>query len=170
MATSTVTRALDPETPYVPSAVTINKLSRFMANADVFEQILEGSSTESPLQIRLRERIEALGLNPYRTAIASGIGQDNVRDILRGKVKNPSAKTIEALAETLECSTRYLLGLSDDLSDADGDHEAIALAVIARARTDLRAFINGDTTLTSLRVLLATLDGCYGPGVTLASG
>lgn len=65
---------------------------------------------ESVLASRLRERMEALGLNPFSVAKKAGVGQDTVRDILRGRVKQPSADRLAKLAQVLECSIYYLLG------------------------------------------------------------
>jgi len=53
--------------------------------------------------------MDALGTNPYRTAKTAGLGGDYVRDIIRGRVRDPSGKAIYALAEALETTPGYLL-------------------------------------------------------------
>lgn len=58
---------------------------------------------------RLRERLDGTGLNPFSAARRAGVGADYVRDILRGKVKNPSAARLSALAKVLETTVGYLL-------------------------------------------------------------
>ncbi len=64
----------------------------------------------SALAERIRERMDALGLNPYSAAKKAELGESFVRDILKGKVKSPSAKRLAKLALALECSLNYLLG------------------------------------------------------------
>lgn len=66
-------------------------------------------SEPATLPERVKERMDALGLNPFSAATKAGLGADYVRDILRGKVKSPGADKLARLAETLETSTVYLL-------------------------------------------------------------
>jgi transcriptional regulator with XRE-family HTH domain len=66
---------------------------------------------------RIEERMKALGLNPFSAAKRAGLGQDYVRDIVRGKVKEPSASKLRDLAAALECSTEYLQGVGDELGE-----------------------------------------------------
>lgn len=58
---------------------------------------------------RIRERMDALGLNPFSAAQRAGLGEAYVRDILRGKSKNPSADKLGKLAVALETSLTYLI-------------------------------------------------------------
>lgn len=77
---------------------------------------------------RLQARLDERGLNPFSAAKAAGLGADYVRDILRGKVKQPGGYKLARLARALECSTDYLLGLSDDVGIAPGegpDHQPL---------------------------------------------
>lgn len=62
--------------------------------------------------------MEALGLNPYATAKKAGLGPDYVRDLLRGKVKQPSAARLRDLAIALDCSTDFLMGEVDALGES----------------------------------------------------
>jgi transcriptional regulator with XRE-family HTH domain len=57
--------------------------------------------------------MDELGLNQLSTAKRAGLGADYVRDILRGKIKEPSGVKLSQLAAALECSTAYLLGQDD---------------------------------------------------------
>ncbi|WP_206677295.1 helix-turn-helix transcriptional regulator [Caulobacter sp. SSI4214] len=59
---------------------------------------------------RIRERMRALDLNPYSAARKAGLGESFVRDIMRNKVRHPSAERLSKLAFALECSLAYLLG------------------------------------------------------------
>jgi transcriptional regulator with XRE-family HTH domain len=62
------------------------------------------------LVARIEARMKLLGLNPYSAAKRAGLGGDYVRDIVRGRVRNPSTERLGKLAEALECSLYYLLG------------------------------------------------------------
>lgn len=66
---------------------------------------------------RLEQRINELGMNPYSTAKKAGLGPDYVRDLLRGKVKQPSASRLRELAKALDCSPEYLMGIGGDLGE-----------------------------------------------------
>lgn len=70
------------------------------------------------LAARVQARIDHLGLNAYSAAMKSGLGASYVRDILRGKVADPTASKLLRLAAVLECSIYYLLG-ADDLPGSD---------------------------------------------------
>lgn len=64
---------------------------------------------------RLQARMNELGLNPHSAAKKAGLAPGYVHDLLRGKVKEPSASRLAALATALECSPSWLMGL-DPLS------------------------------------------------------
>lgn len=66
---------------------------------------------------RIEARMAELGLNPYSTAKKAGLGPDYVRDLLRGKVKQPSAVRLRELAIALECSPDYLMGEADEAGE-----------------------------------------------------
>lgn len=65
------------------------------------------------LVARIEARMDLLGLNPFSAAKKAGLGGDYVRDIIRGRVRNPSNERLGKLAEALECSLRFLLGLEE---------------------------------------------------------
>lgn len=67
---------------------------------------------------RVVERMEALGLTAHSAAKQAGLGPDFVRDIIRGRTKDPSSWRLRLLAEVLQCSAEYLLGLTDELGAA----------------------------------------------------
>lgn len=69
---------------------------------------------------RVRRLMEAKGLNPHSTAVGSGLGEDAVRDILRGKAKDPGASKVLALAKLLETSVEALY------VEDDAEFEALA--------------------------------------------
>lgn len=65
---------------------------------------------ETYLQARVRERLKAVGSNPFAAAKAAGLGNDFVRDILRGKIRSPGAAPLRKLAVALDCDVDFLLG------------------------------------------------------------
>lgn len=62
---------------------------------------------------RVRAHMVAKGLSPLSLASRAGLGPDYVRDLLRGKVREPGAMKLAALAGALECSVEDLLGDPD---------------------------------------------------------
>lgn len=62
---------------------------------------------------RLKARMSAVGLNQRSLAIAAGLHEDRVRNILRGRSRNPRADTVDALAMVLRVPATWLLGQAD---------------------------------------------------------
>jgi transcriptional regulator with XRE-family HTH domain len=67
---------------------------------------------DSTLQKRVRERMDALGLNAFQAAKDAGLGSSYVRDILRGKTRVPNAENIAKLATALKTTPEFLMGRS----------------------------------------------------------
>lgn len=67
---------------------------------------------KTTLQIRVAERMELLGLDQSETARRARLGISFVRDILRGKSKNPAGANLSKLARALQTTTAYLMGES----------------------------------------------------------
>lgn len=65
---------------------------------------------ESPLQIELRRRMKAAGYNQKSLARVAQLNETAVRDILKGRSKNPRADTLEALGRILGCTIDALRG------------------------------------------------------------
>lgn len=59
---------------------------------------------------RLKARMSAIGLNQRSLAVAAGLHEDRVRNILRGRSRNPRADTVDALAVVLGVPATWLLG------------------------------------------------------------
>ena len=66
---------------------------------------------------RLQARLEERGLSANAASQAAGFGRDYVRDLLRGKVKDPSFSRLLRLAEVLKCSTEFLTGESNEVGN-----------------------------------------------------
>lgn len=65
---------------------------------------------ETSLQKRLRIRMDILGINAYDAAKRAGLGESFVRDILRGKSRNPTVEKLEKLATALNTTVDWFLG------------------------------------------------------------
>lgn len=65
---------------------------------------------------RVRSRMEALGLNQFSLAKRAGLGESYVRDLFRGKVKEPGSVKLFALAAALGCEPKDLLPRNSVLS------------------------------------------------------
>ncbi|MBD3571679.1 XRE family transcriptional regulator [Brevundimonas diminuta] len=81
------------------------------------------STEPATLADRVRERMDALGLNPFATAKRAGLKTGYVHDLLRGKVVNPGADKLRALAIALEASSAYLLDGEPDPPVYVVDHD-----------------------------------------------
>jgi phage repressor protein C with HTH and peptisase S24 domain len=62
------------------------------------------------MQVRLQERMDALGLKAAPLAKSLKQGDSFVRDILRGKTRSPAADSLAKLADALETTADYLIG------------------------------------------------------------
>jgi phage repressor protein C with HTH and peptisase S24 domain len=58
----------------------------------------------------IERRMKALGMNALNTAKRAGLGNDAVRDILRGRSLKPSHDTVAKIAKALGCSPSDLTG------------------------------------------------------------
>lgn len=71
------------------------------------------SGMETSLQKRLKIRMDLLGMNAFETAKKAGLGESFVRDILRGKSKNPGIDKLEKLAGALETTVDWFTASED---------------------------------------------------------
>lgn len=84
---------------------------------------------------RIQERLTALGISANKASVDAGLGRDYVRDILRGKIKEPSADRLVRLASILKCQVLYLLGDVDEVAEAPGPVRRLgSLPVLFRIR------------------------------------
>jgi len=70
---------------------------------------------------RVQKRLEETGQSANMASIQAGLGRDYIRDLLRGKVREPSAARLRRLAEALQCSPEYLLGSEEEIGSAPTD-------------------------------------------------
>lgn len=67
-------------------------------------------SMEMTLKKRVKERLDALGLNALQAAKKAGLGESYVRDILRGRTLSPNAVNLGKLADALQTTPSELMG------------------------------------------------------------
>ena len=67
------------------------------------------------LSSKLKALMAAKGLNPFSTADRANLTEDTVRDIVRGKTKDPGAKKLLAVAKVLDTSIEELFSDDDDI-------------------------------------------------------
>lgn len=65
--------------------------------------------TRSPVADELERRMAHLGLSQKALARKAGVGDTYVRDILKGKSRNPGGEKLECIAAVLGCTARDLL-------------------------------------------------------------
>ena len=72
--------------------------------------VWDRSHTMSTIQDTLRALMEPRGFNQKSLAVAAGLNETAVRDILKGKSKNPTGRTLNALAGALGVDVADLMG------------------------------------------------------------
>ncbi len=66
----------------------------------------------SALKEKIIERMEAKNLSIAELERRAGLSIHSVRNILKGRIKKPSAQSLQAIAEALECSILDLMNAS----------------------------------------------------------
>lgn len=72
---------------------------------------------ESALKEKIIERMEAKNFSIAELERRAGLSIHSVRNILKGRIKKPSAQSLQAIAEALECSIIDLMNTSSSLGD-----------------------------------------------------
>lgn len=72
------------------------------------------ATKETPLQRRVRERMQEKEMKAAPLGVSLGLGNSFVRDILRGKTRSPSAENLAKLAAALETTPAFLMGKGVD--------------------------------------------------------
>lgn len=92
----------------------------------IFPEMRKGRM-ETSLQKRVRSRMDDLKLNAYQAARKAGLGDSFVRDILRGKTKNPNVDNLAKLADALETNIEWLYGKGEDTPTAAPEIEGLTV-------------------------------------------
>ncbi|MFT8244463.1 helix-turn-helix domain-containing protein [Roseomonas sp. BN140053] len=69
----------------------------------------------SPMAERIEARLERLSLTPAAAAKKATLPPDAIEKILSGRAPSPRGTALRKLAEVLECSISYLVGLDPDV-------------------------------------------------------
>lgn len=72
---------------------------------------MDGAGT---LLERIQARLAVIGKSAHKASLDSGLGADFIRNIERGSIKNPTAESLLKLADALETTIMYLLGMTND--------------------------------------------------------
>ncbi|HUX80238.1 MAG TPA: helix-turn-helix transcriptional regulator [Alphaproteobacteria bacterium] len=70
----------------------------------------------SALKEKIMERMEAKNLSIAELERRAGLSIHSVRNILKGRIKKPSAQSLQAIAEALECSILDLMNSAPTIS------------------------------------------------------
>jgi len=84
-------------------------------------QAMQDDPEETILQVRLKERMKALGVKPAPLSLSIGRSDSFVRDLFRYR-SMPNADNLDRLARALRTTTDYLLGKTN-VPDADTSRE-----------------------------------------------
>ncbi len=79
---------------------------------------------ENPMKARIEERLEALHMNAFEAAEKAGFKRSYVYELLIGKKATLRQSSIPALAQALECSPEYLMGISSHPQTNANGHPA----------------------------------------------
>lgn len=71
----------------------------------------------SALKEKIIERMEAKNLSIAELERRAGLSIHSVRNILKGRIKKPSAQSLQAIAEALECSILDLMSSSSSAQE-----------------------------------------------------
>jgi transcriptional regulator with XRE-family HTH domain len=71
----------------------------------------------SALKEKIIERMEAKNLSIAELERRAGLSIHSVRNIIKGRIKKPSAQSLQAIAEALECSLMDLVNASSTTGD-----------------------------------------------------
>lgn len=85
------------------------------------------------LRTRVRERLDALGMNPFEAARKAGFERSFVNDLLIGKKSTVRSGKLSALARALECDPEHLTGLQGVARAGGASPGPMALAGIIKA-------------------------------------
>lgn len=69
----------------------------------------------SPMAERIEARLERLDLDPASATKKAGLSPGAIERILTGQAPSPRGTPLRKLAEVLECSVSYLVGLDPDV-------------------------------------------------------
>lgn len=75
---------------------------------------------ETGLQRKIKNYLEATGLSVAALERQAGLKTNAARNILRGQSKKPTATTLQAIADVMDCTVHDLLGVKKEFHKTDG--------------------------------------------------
>jgi len=98
----------------------------------------------------VHRRMGELGLNAKRLSLAAGLNETYVRDIMRGRTRNPRTDSLGKLARALGCARADLLPPRDRLAEVgDGAVGRLEPALLNRALAVAERLAGDDKILAS---------------------
>lgn len=88
---------------------------------------------ENIIKSRVRERLSALGINPFEAERRGNLKRGYINDLLIGKKNTIRAKALPAVAAALECDVGYLEGRQGIPSQGEAPASGMILSGIAEA-------------------------------------
>jgi len=77
---------------------------------------------ESYLQKRIRNYLDATGLSISALERKAGLKINVARNIVRGQSKRPTAETLQAIANAMDCTIQDLLGVQKEVFPSQDKH------------------------------------------------
>jgi imidazoleglycerol-phosphate dehydratase len=81
---------------------------------------------------RISSRLKALGISKFAAAVNAGLERGFINDLFIGRKSMPRGKTLQALAQALECDVGYLLGMQEEPSLSEVEEKMARRAEIHR--------------------------------------
>lgn len=88
----------------------------------------------TPLARAIQARMRALGIGQKHLALRAGLNETYVRDLLKGRSRNPIAANLAKLARALECDLTDLLQLSAAPQNSELVSDPLELCLLATWR------------------------------------
>lgn len=98
------------------------------------------------LQQKLAKRMKSMGFTMKSLSKAAGKNETYVRDIIEGRVKNPSYSNLKSIAEQLSCTV-------EDLMEVGGLKERGGTAFSGFARLDLEKSVDSESLVSATLLL-----------------
>jgi transcriptional regulator with XRE-family HTH domain len=73
---------------------------------------------DGPLAVNLRRRMRAMKIGQKQLATLAGVNETYVRDILKGRSRNPTASKLRRVATVLECEASDLMDATVSAAEA----------------------------------------------------
>ncbi len=75
---------------------------------------------ENGLQRKIQNYLDSTGLSVAALERQAGLKTNTARNILRGQSKRPTAVTLQAIADVMDCTVQDLLGVRKEFHKTDG--------------------------------------------------